>query len=103
MCGGSLDGLRRDAIYCCAGCRYRAWVQRHPTKARQRLATLRAAESWKAPRRTRSGPHGEAGTRIYFTSTDLDELGDLTGTAASPRLLQKVREAMLRIGRAERP
>jgi hypothetical protein len=51
-----------------------------------------------ASRRTRNGAHGEAGTRIYFTATDLEELLDLTGTA-SPRLSRKVSDASERIER----
>ena len=43
------------------------------------------------------GVDGEHGVRIYFTPTDLEELGDLAGTATSPRLLRKVSDASARI------
>jgi hypothetical protein len=104
ICGDSLDGKRSDAIYCDSGCRYAAWVARHPEKARsrvtQRLATARTADSRNAARRTRKGR--ERGTRIYLTPADLGELSALTAPG-SARIVRKVNDAMLRIGRAERP
>jgi hypothetical protein len=99
-CGVEIEHLRSDARFCGSGCRYRAWVERHPTEARQRLATLRQAYSARSTRRARKGAHGEHGVRIYLTVTDLDELRDLTGGTASPRLLRKVIEASERIERS---
>ena len=38
-CGGSLDGRRRDALYCTDHCRFESWAREHP----QRLSTASTA------------------------------------------------------------
>jgi hypothetical protein len=101
-CGAEIGHLRADAIYCGDYCRFKAWLDRNPAARRaraQRLATVTEAYSTRSARGTRSGAHGEHGTRIYFTAADLVELRDLVDEHASPRLIGKVAVASERVER----
>jgi hypothetical protein len=67
-CDSPLDGYRRDARFCGAECRYRAWAHDHPRQRLQRLVRPRVASR----RASRDG----RGIKLYLLPDELAAIAE---------------------------